>query len=164
MADLKMEWRGSYTVEGTVIVSMICFMLWLLIMLGLYCHDRTVMQGIADELAEAAAFWQGRSVHPGTEEVDYEHLKKGSPVEWNDLIEMGYRMLDQRLLLTGDSTVSIQYREAEKEIDVQIRGDFLIFSRSVQCLVQASSTVIDSRELPRNTKRMGDVQDETGKP
>ena len=161
---MKTEWRGSYTVEGTVIVSMICFMLWLLIMLGLYCHDRTVMQSTADELAEAAAFWQGRSVHPGIEEVDYERLKKESQAEWSDLTEIGYRTLDRRLLLTGDSTVSIQYREGVKEVEVQIQGDFQIFSRSVQCLVQASSTVIDSRELPRNIEGMEDGQNETGEP
>lgn len=164
MVVLNWEWKGSYTVEGTVIVSMICFMLWFLIMLGLYCHDGSVMKSTADELAESAAFWQGRSVHPGTEEVDYEHLKKGGRAEWIDLIEMGYSILDSRLLLAEDLNVSIQYLESESMVEVEIWGDFQIFSRRVQSHARAVSTVIDSRELPRNIEGMGDDQDEAGEP
>lgn len=48
---MKWKRRGSYTVEGTVIISFICLMVGMTAALGFYCHDRTVIQSAADELA-----------------------------------------------------------------------------------------------------------------
>ena len=61
-----MRWkgRGSYTVEGTVIISMIFLATGMVILLGFYGHDRAVMQSTADELSIYGSLWAGRYMQP----------------------------------------------------------------------------------------------------
>ncbi|MEI3267428.1 MAG: hypothetical protein V8R85_10365 [Frisingicoccus sp.] len=94
-----MKWKGcgSYTVEGTVIVCLICLIVGSVIMLGFYGHDRALMQSTADELALYGGFWEGRYAHPKIREVDYELMKRNGTISHETIEEEGYRMLAGRL-------------------------------------------------------------------
>ena len=147
-----MNWmkRGSYTVEGTVIISMICFIVGLVVLLGFYCHDRMIMQSTADELAMYGSLWSGRYLQPGIREVDYEAMKQGDSPDLQSIEDMGYRMLQGKFLSGQVDQIQVSKNFMGREITVDIRSDFKIFKWTVQCEVTGRSAAFPSEDLPRH--------------
>lgn len=151
--------RGSYTVEGTVIISLICLSIGLVIMFGFYGHDRALMQSTADELALYGSLWEGRYAHPKIREVDYETMKREGTVSHETIEAEGYRMLAGRLFCGEVQGINVSKSLSGRELQIEIQSDFQIGRYSVPCTVRASSAVIKSRDLPR--KREKTQEDET---
>lgn len=148
-----MRWqeRGSYTVEGAVIIPLICVLCGIIIGLGFYCHDRMVLQGVADELAVSGSKWIGSYVNPVIKEVDYVLLKQSGEVSCDILLSKGYEMLSQRLLWAEDVDISVSQGLFGKEIQVEINSCFSIGRRSVPCRVSGQAAIFRSRDLPRKS-------------
>ena len=155
--------RGSYTLEGTVIVSMLCLMIGLVISLGFYCHDLAVLQSGADELAEYAAMWKGRYVQPEIKEVDYERMKASEKVSIQDFEGMGWSLLEERLLWGRVENIAITESLLSGEVRINIEGRFSIGNRSFSSSAQASAYICPSEKLPRRSKE-GGGPDESGEP
>ena len=81
MDVITKRWRGSFTVEATIVVSALCMLIGLTILLGLYGHDRAIIKSTANEMALKGALWKGRYVSPITFEVDYEAMRQNEKVQ-----------------------------------------------------------------------------------
>ena len=156
-----MKWKGcgSYTVEGTVIVCLICLIVGSVIMLGFYGHDRALMQSTADELALYGGFWEGKYVHPIIREVDYELMKRNGTISFDVIEEEGYRMLAGRLFCGKLQKINVSKSLSGKELQIEIQSDFQIGKYNGPCTVRASAPVLRSQDLPRQNKRI--QEDET---
>jgi len=162
---VKWKGRGSYTVEGTVIICCICFITGLIIVAGFYCHDRMVLQSTADELSMYGSFWTGRAVHPGTGEVDYEAMKSSADRMPEVIEEKGYQMLEGKLLWGHVSDISIERSLFGTEILVEIQGGFSVGQRQIDCRVEAAAMIFKSEDLPRRPKpEQGGAENGVGEP
>ncbi len=159
---MKWKGRGSYTVEGTVIVSLICLCIGFVVMLGFYGHDRALMQSTADELALYGSFWEGKYVHPKIREVDYEAMKKAGTVDFDKIEDEGYRMLAGRLFCGKLQKINVSKSLSGRELQIEIYSDFQIGRYNVPCRVRASSVVLRSGDLPRQKQEtQGESTDES---
>lgn len=159
---MKWEGRGSYTVEGTLIISFICLITGLVILLGFYGHDRAVMQSTADELSRYGSLWAGRFLHPEIREVDYELMKQSGTVDFGVIEDMGCRMLQGRLFCGELRSIRASQSLSGREMQVEIQTNFQIGKYEIPCKVRASSVVFRSRDLPRrNQKNQEDETDES---
>lgn len=145
------RWKGcgSFTVEGTVIISLICLSIGLVVMVGFYGHDRALLQSTADELALYGSLWEGRYAHPKIREVDYETMKREGTVSHETIEAEGYRMLAGRLFCGEIQEINVSKSLSGKELQIEIQSDFQLGKYSVPCTVRASSMVLKSKDLPR---------------
>jgi hypothetical protein len=149
MVYMKWKEQGSYTVEGTVIVSLLCLVVGLAVTLGFYGHDRAVMQSVADELAEWGSLWSGNYVHPDIGEVDYEAMKRWVQVDLGLVETKGYQLLQGKLFFGTVRSISVSKSLSGREIQVEIQSDFQIGGRDLSCNVRGYASVFQSRTLPR---------------
>ena len=150
---MKWKRRGSYTVEGTVIISFICLMVGMTAALGFYCHDRTVIQSAADELAMFGSLWSGRYMHPEIREVDYECLKASSEMPVDLLQTKGYGLIHGKLFCGNVQEIEVRRSLWEREILVEIQCQFQI--GRWQFPYTATSAAVDfcSEDFPRRKER-----------
>ena len=146
---MKWKGRGSYTVEGTVIISLICLATGMVILLGFYGHDRAVMQSTADELSIYGSLWAGRYMQPEIREVDYENMKQGGAADFSVIEEMGGRMLQGRLFCGELRSIRATQSLSGREMLIEIQTDFPFGKYEIPCTVKASALVFRSRDLPR---------------
>lgn len=156
MVDIRKILRGSYTVEGTVIVSFICIIVGIVVMMGFFVHDYAVMQSTADELAVMGSLWSGRYVSPEYKEVDYEALKQKQVTDLKTIEAKGYALLDERLLCGNVQSIAVSKQLFGHCIQVEICTDFELGHYSFDYTVLGESNVFDSRDLPR--RRLEDRQ------
>lgn len=144
-----MTWikRGSYTVEGTVVISLICLIIGLTILLGFYGHDRSVMQSVADELAMYGCQWSGRYLQPSIREVDYEAMKQGKSMDIYDIENRGYRLLQDKMFCAEINGITVSKSLLGREVQVDILSNFKIMGWEIPCKV--SGVVFLSDDLPR---------------
>lgn len=141
--------RGSYTVEGTIIVSLICVMIGLIVVLGFYGHDRAVIQTTANELSMMASLWSGRYVSPTIKEVDYEALKQGNKTDLSQVEDNGYQMLQSKLLYGEVQSVDIFRTAWKKSVCVAVVVRFQIWNYEFEYKTESLCRVFDSHDLPR---------------
>lgn len=162
-----MTWkvRGSYTVEGTIIISLICLMVGFIAALGFYCHDRTVIQSTADELAMFGSLWSGRYMHPEIREVDYECLKNFSEVSTDMLEEKGYGMIRGKLFCGDIQGVEVHRSSWTREIQVKIQCQFQIGRWKFPYTAEAAAVDFHSGDFPRQKDSPPEEgENESGKP
>lgn len=155
MVIIKNKWRGSFTVEATVIVSFVCMLIALIVMLGFYVHDCAVMKSTANELAIKASMWGSRYVSPVINEVDYESMKEEIQIEMSSVEDIGYEWLGRRLLYGKVKSVHIFRGILEENVRVKICVSFKIWNFEFAQNTQSDAIWIDSRELPRMNKETG---------
>ena len=124
---MKWKGRGRYTVEGTLIISIICLVTGLVILFGFYGHDRAVIQSTADKLSRYGSLWAGRYLHPEIREVDYELMKQGGTVDFGVIEDMGCRMLQGRLFCGELRNIRASQSLSGREVQVEIQTDFQTF-------------------------------------
>ena len=146
-----MSWKkeGSFTIEGTVIVSFICFMIGMVILMGFYGHDRMVLQETADELAMYGCLWKSRYVHPELGEVDYEAMLQNTSVSLDEIESRGYDMLHKRLFVGKVQSISVSTNLLGREINVEIQAEFKIGNYQITSNIHGVSVAAFSRDLPR---------------
>lgn len=146
---IKKRYRGSYTVEGTVIVSAICIIVGLTVCMGFFGHDCMVMKSTADELAMMGSLWSGRYVSYEYGEVDYEALKQKQAVELKKIEQQGYTLLSERLFLGKVQSISISKQILGHRVHTEICTDFKIGSYTFDYAVIGESAFFESNDLPR---------------
>lgn len=155
---MKWKGRGSYTVEGTVIISLICLMTGMVILLGFYGHDRAVMQSTADELSIYGSVWAGRYMQPEIREIDYESMKQNGAVDFSEIEEMGSRMLQGRLFCGQLQSIRAAQSLSGREMLIEIQTDFQLGKYEIPCTVKASALIFRSRDLPRKNEKNQEEQ------
>lgn len=156
--------RGSYTVEGTVIISTICFIVGLVVLLGFFCHDWAVIKSTADCLAMEGSLWNGRYLQPDIREIDYEAMKQNNHSDLHMLEESGYRDLQSKLFCGKVKDIMVSKSILGREVQVDIAAKFNIFKWEIPCTVSARSIAFFSDDLPRQKKiEQGGEMDEQRK-
>ncbi len=146
---IKTKWRGSFTVEATVVVSITCIIIGMVIMFGMYGHDRSVMQSIANQMVQEASLWSGRYVLPEIDEVDYIALKENAKTDLDRIENLGYRSLQNRLLCADLQSVQVNYALLSNDVRVEIIAAFHIGKYRFTTEIQASCKKYESEDLPR---------------
>ena len=118
-------------------------------MFGMYGHDRSVMQSVANQMAQKASLWSGRYVLPEIDEVDYIALKENAAVNLERIENLGYQSLKNRLLYGDLKRVQVGYGFLSKNVQVKIVADFHIGRYRFSVETQASGKVFESEDLPR---------------
>lgn len=158
MVAIKLKWRGSYTVEGTVVVSIACMMIALICVFGFYGHDRSVMNSTANEIVLMASLWKGRYVSPEINEVDYEALKNNMEADLSMIENKGYQWLDERLLYGKVQSVRVFSSFLSKRIRVEMVAGFNLFGYEFEYKVQSSFRYFESEDLPRKPVESGEEE------
>lgn len=149
MVYIKTKWRGSFTVEATVVVSVTCIIIGMVIMFGMYGHDRSVMQSMANQMAQEASLWSGRYVLPEIDEVDYIALIENANTDLERIENQGYRNIQNRLLCADLQSVQVKHGLFGKNVRVEIKAAFHIGRYQFKTEIQASSKKFESEDLPR---------------
>lgn len=158
MGVITKRWRGSFTVEATIVVSALCMLISLTILLGFYGHDRAIIKSTANEMALKGALWKGRYVSPITFEVDYGAMRQNEKVSFAQIEALVYDKLEQRLLLGKIRSVQVSEKNFQNRLQIEIVVDFKLWRIPVSCTVQSSSHLIESKDLPRNIKETGEEE------
>ena len=121
----------------------------MIVMFGMYGHDRSVMQSVANQMAQKASLWSGRYVLPEIDEVDYIALKENAAVDLERIENLGYQSLQNRLLCGNLQHIQVGYGLFGKNVQVEIVADFHIGRHRFSVETQASGKVFESEDLPR---------------
>ena len=128
----------------------------LVVMLGFYGHDRSVIRSTANELAIKGNLWGSRYVTPDINEVDYERMKSKEHVDFQIIEKLGSELLDKRLLCGTVKSVEVLQGVLNEDIKVKINVEFRIWNYTFLLETQSDDKWIDSMELPRTYKETGD--------
>ena len=158
MDAITKKWRGSFTVEATVVVSFLCILMSLTILLGFYGHDRAIIKSTANDMAIKGALWRGRYVSPITYEVAYGAMKRKEKVPFDEIEALIYAKLERRLLLGKINSVQVTEKSLQNMLEVEITVDFKLWKIPVSCTVQSSSHLFESKDLPRNIEETGEKE------
>lgn len=143
--------RGSFTVEATVIVGLICMITGMMILLGMYCHDRVVMRQAADQAAVDAAMWCGNYVVPAMKEVDYEKLKQMAVVDVSEGISGIETYLNETLLIGKMAEISLSKTMAGQQVTARVTVDFNFAGRNFSVTEEGRSAVFGSMRFKRKS-------------
>lgn len=148
--------RGSFTVEATVIVGLICIITGMMILLGMYCHDRVIMRQAADRAAADGAMWCGNYVSPEIKEVDYEKLKQMASVDVSEGITKVESDLTGALLLGRTESVSLMKTLAGQQVTASVTVNFYFAGRNFTVTEEGRAAVFGSLRFKRKTEKQGD--------
>ncbi len=151
--QISVRMRGSFTVEGTVIVGMICIITGMMIMLGMYCHDRVIIRQAADKAAVDGAMWCGNYVSPELKEVDYERLKKMTVLEANDSASVTESYLKSALLLGQIESVSVVKTMLGQQVTAEVTVHFSYAGRDVTVTEYGKAAVLGSLQFKRKSTK-----------
>lgn len=181
---LQTKWRGSLTVEASLIFPIVFFAIVSLLYMSIYLHDSTVLKAITNEAAERfqLAYANRVDIQSGHVLTPKERLSKGLYWRWakqggyeDDVSAFIMKEAQRRLLLKDDQlhmTTDIKNYILKQHLTIEVRKKFstpldpvnqlLGISTGINMVVQSKTSMRDPAEVIRNMDYLDDLSDYLG--
>lgn len=156
--------RGSFTVEATLLLPMIIFIIYSMVFLSFYLHDRSRMEGVVDEVLHKGALSAKHEADIVTGRVDYENignrgvfylLTGDTERQEKELSDYLQEISEQGFFLTEITDIRVEVRKLtikitlEGEFEVPMKGILDFFHPNRKITVEAERGIHDPAEFIR---------------
>ncbi len=156
--------RGSFTVEATILLPMIVFMIYSMVFLGFYLHDRNRLEGIVDEVLQKGALSAKHEAEIHTGKVAYEkignrgvfYLLIGDTREQEkEIVDYLRETCEQGFFLTEITDIQVEVNKhqikiiLEGAVDVPMQSIREFFHPDRRIIVEAERSIHDPAEFIR---------------
>ncbi len=152
------QYRGSFTVEASFIISWFCLLIGTVILLAFYIHDYVVICAVADEAAVHASLSLGRYFLTDSGETDITALLEERDVPMTLVYEWAYQRMERSLLCVSVDTFQINESKWADKVEVSAIGSCRLAGIPVQFKIISEAPVINSQSLSRRPEG----EEETG--
>lgn len=161
---VKQKLRGSFTVEAALLLPMILFILFSMVCLSFYLHDRSRMEGILDEVLHKGAITAKHEADMRTGKVEYENignrgvfylLTGDTEQQEKELEDYLQEILEQGFFLTEITDIQVEVNRLtirialEGEFEVPMKGILEFFHPDRKITVEAERWIHDPSEFIR---------------
>ena len=156
--------RGSFTVEAALLLPMIIFIMYAMVFLAFYLHDRNRLEGIVDEVLHKAALTLKHEADLASGSVEYEnigdrgvfYLLTGDTKEQEEeILEYLWALSDTGLFLMEVTDIQVEVNKIKVKIilkgecEIPARGILEFFHPDRIVTVEADRSIHNPSEFIR---------------
>ncbi len=160
----KRQIRGNFTVEAALLLPMILFIIYSMVCLSFYLHDRSRMEGILDEVLHKGALTLKHEADIRTGRVEYENIgnrgvfylltgdTEQQEKEFKDYLQ---EISEKGFFLTEITDIQVEVNKLtikitlEGEFEVPLKGIREFFHPDSKITVEAERSIHDPAEFIR---------------